>query len=134
MTGTPLSIHPVHLGLGATAEKEPAFTGELSWYEGYVERHGEDGKEARLLSMYSFNEPWDVWEMHPHGAEVVLCTAGVMTLVQEQADGSEKCTTLEPGQYAINAPGVWHTADIEEGATVIFITAGMGTEHRPRSR
>ena len=40
--------------------------------------------------------------------------------------------TLGPGQYAINKPGVWHTADAAESATVLFITAGAGTEHRPR--
>ena len=29
-------------------------------------------------------------------------------------------------------PGVWHTADIEGTATALFITAGLGTEHKPR--
>ena len=36
------------------------------------------------------------------------------------------------GEYVINAPGVWHTADVEGSATALFITAGAGTEHRPR--
>lgn len=36
------------------------------------------------------------------------------------------------GEYAINAPGVWHTADVETEVTCVFITAGLGTEHRPR--
>ena len=35
-------------------------------------------------------------------------------------------------EYAINAPGVWHTADVTGEATALFITAGKGTEHRPR--
>ena len=26
-----LDVHPIHLGLGATAEVEPEFTGEMSW-------------------------------------------------------------------------------------------------------
>ena len=30
-----ITTHPIHLGLGATAEVEPRFTGELDWYEGY---------------------------------------------------------------------------------------------------
>jgi hypothetical protein len=46
MSGTKLSAHPLHLGLGATAEIEPFFTGELSWYEGYAKRHDKDGVEA----------------------------------------------------------------------------------------
>ena len=63
-----LTKHPIHLGLGATAEVEPLFTGEMEWYQGYGERHGEaDGVEGRLVSMHTFTESWDVWEMHPLG-------------------------------------------------------------------
>jgi hypothetical protein len=40
--------------------------------------------------------------------------------------------TLGPGEYAINAAGTWHTADIDGSATALFITAGLGTIHRPR--
>lgn len=132
MSGTQLSSHPLHLGIGATAEIEPLFTGELSWYESYSQRHCKDGLEGRLVSMHSFTDPWDVWEVHPHGAEVVICTAGSMTLIQEKPDGSVTAIDLEPGQYAVNEPGTWHTADIKGSATAVFITAGMGTEHRPR--
>jgi quercetin dioxygenase-like cupin family protein len=73
-----------------------------------------------------------MWEMHPLGAEVVLCTAGAITLHQEHADGSTATVTLDSGEYAINPPGTWHTADVDGEATAVFITAGMGTEHRPR--
>ena len=127
-----ISRHPLHLGLGASAVVEPLFTGAMDWYAGYSERHAVDGAEGRLVSMYTFSEPWTMWEMHPLGHEVVLCTAGSITLNQEKPDGSVSSTTLAPGQYAINAPGVWHTADVSGAATALFITAGMGTEHRPR--
>ena len=70
--------------------------------------------------------------MHPAGDEVVICVAGEMTLHQEKPDGAHETVTLAAGEYAINAPGVWHTADIEGSATAVFITAGEGTEHRPR--
>ena len=127
-----LEINPIHLGLGATAEIEPEMTGELDWYAGYGARHGKDGAEGRLVSMYSFTENWNAWEMHPYGAEVVLCTAGDITLIQERADGLQRRSTLSSGEYAVNAPSVWHTADIEVSASVVFITAGEGTEHRER--
>ena len=125
-----LTESPVHLGLGATAVSEPAFTG-MEWYAAYGERHASDGKEGRLVSMHTFSEPWSMWEMHPEGGEVVVCTAGEMTIVQE-IDGRDVRTKLRPGEYAINDPGVWHTADVEGTATALFITAGMGTQHRPR--
>lgn len=127
-----LEINPIHLGLGATAEVEPQMTGGMEWYAEYGARHGEDGVEGRLVSMYTFRESWDVWEMHPNGAEVVLCTEGEITLIQEMSDGILQSTTLSVGEYAINAPGIWHTADVEGSATAVFITAGAGTEHRER--
>lgn len=126
-----LSEHFIHLGLGASAVPQPAFSG-MDWYAGYGERHDQDGAEGRLVSLYTFSAPWDSWEMHPLGSEVVLCLAGTMTLIQEFSDGSTERVTLAPHQYAINPPGVWHTADVDGEATALFITAGLGTEHRPR--
>lgn len=121
----------IHLGLGATAVPQPPFDG-MAWYEGYGARYAADGAEGRLVSMYEFTESWDSWEMHPAGSEVVICIAGTMTLVQEHPDGRTETVALAAGEYAINGPGVWHTADIEGVTSAIFITAGEGTQHRPR--
>lgn len=128
-----LARFPIHLGLGATAEREPEFTGEVSWYQGYGQRHAADGDEGRLVALHTFSGSWSTWEMHPRGAEVVAVVSGALTLVQE-IDGQPVALRLEAGQAAINPPGVWHTADIEAGgsATALFITAGAGTQMRPR--
>lgn len=127
-----LRRHPIHLGMGATADVEPEHTGDMSWYGGYAERHADDGAEGRLVALHSFDAPWDSWEMHPNGSEVVLCLDGAITLHQEHPDGSTDTVALTAGQYTVNAPGVWHTADVDGSATALFITAGLGTEHRPR--
>ncbi len=126
-----LSESFLHLGLGAAAVPQPPFDG-FEWYEGYGRRHGDDGPEGRLVSQHTFSEDWDSWEMHPKGDEVVICINGAMLLTQEYPDGTRKQVRLSAGEYAINPPGVWHIADVEESATAIFITAGEGTEHRPR--
>ena len=127
-----LAARPIHLGLGATAVPQPAFGGGMDWYNAYEARNAGDGAEGRLVSQHTFGKDWDMWEMHPHGDEVVICTAGQMVLHQELADGAIETVTLEAGGYAINAPGVWHTADIAGEATAIFVTAGKDTQHRPR--
>ena len=126
-----LSESFIHLGPGARAVPQPPFDG-MAWYEGYGERHGGDGAERRLVSMYEFTGSWDSWEMHPAGSEAVICTAGSMTVIQELPDGRLERVALAAGDYAINPPGVWHTADLTEPASAIFITAGEGTQHRPR--
>ena len=125
-----LSENFVHLGLGATAVSQPPFDG-MAWYASYGERHGSDGREGRLVSMHTFTSSWDSWEMHPKGDEVVVCTQGEITLVQE-VEGEHREVVLKTGEYAINPAGVWHTADVSGKATALFITAGEGTEHRSR--
>ena len=132
MVAKQITLNPIHLGLGATAEVQPDFTGEMDWYMDYAMRTVSDAAEGRLMSMHEFSESWNMWEMHPNGSEVVLCTSGSVTFIQEMPDGSEKRAILAKGEYVINAPGVWHTADVVEKATVVFITAGMGTQHRAR--
>lgn len=122
---------PVHLGLGAKAFTLEPFTGEMSWYQRYGERVASDGVEGRLVTMHSFSEPWSMWEMHPKGHELVVCISGHIVLRQE-IDGKTVTVDLRPGFAVINPPGVWHTADVDGPATALFVTAGTGTEHRPR--
>lgn len=104
----------------------------MEWYQDYARRHAADGAEGRLVSLYRFEKSWESWEMHPAGDEVVLCIEGSLTLHQHLSDGSERTVILGPGEYAINTPGMWHTADCSEPVTALFITAGEGTTHRPR--
>lgn len=127
----PLERFPLHLGLGASAVPQPAFTGGMDWYEAYGTRHGGDGAEGRLVAIHRFDADWSSWEMHPAGAEVVVCIEGAMTLIQEQADGRIERVALSPGEYAVNPAGVWHTADTASAAA-LFITCGMGTRNRAR--
>ena len=70
--------------------------------------------------------------MHPAGHELVVCTAGTITLHQETASGEHRTVMLTEGQYVVNEPGTWHTADVDGPATALFVTSGEGTTHRPR--
>ena len=130
--GTDIVGRPIHLGRHGSAEIEPTYTAEFAWYEAYGERHADDGTEGRLVALHTFDKSWTTWEMHPHGSEIVLCTAGKLVLHQERPEGSKATIELVPGQYAINEPGTWHTADIDGTATALFITAGWGTQIRKR--
>ena len=55
-----------------------------------------------------------------------------MILRQELPDGSELSFDLGPGEYAINPPNTWHTADADGPVVALFITVGKDTTHRPR--
>ncbi|MEQ1640818.1 MAG: cupin domain-containing protein [Novosphingobium sp.] len=132
MAGHSLEREPLHLGSGASAVPQPDFTGEPQWYEDYIARNAADANDGRLVAAHRFSGNWTGWEMHPAGDEVVLCISGAMTLHQEFPDGRCETVTIAAGDYAINPPGVWHTADIEGEAEALFITPALGTEHRPR--
>jgi quercetin dioxygenase-like cupin family protein len=126
-----LAEMPVHLGLGATVTPQPVFTGGPDWYEAYAERNAADGSEGRLVTLHTFTEPWDSWEVHPFGEELVVCTEGAITVHQE-LNGDVRSVTIRSGEAIINPPGAWHTADVTGRATALFITAGAGTENRSR--
>ena len=104
----------------------------MDWYGRYAQATADDGAEGRLVSWHDFDESWGSWEVHPHGHELVVCCAGSIILIQEWPDGSTHTVGLGPGQAAVNDPGVWHTADVDAPASVLFITSGLGTEHRAR--
>ena len=123
-----LSATPVHLA-GTSAEPVPGFDGSPAWFERYAAEHPEPGF---LVSSFTFDRPWDSWEVHPAGHELVVCTAGTITLHQETASGEHRTVMLTEGQYVVNEPGTWHTADVDGPATALFVTSGEGTTHRPR--
>jgi mannose-6-phosphate isomerase-like protein (cupin superfamily) len=133
--GRSLETFPIHLGKGATAVPQPEFPRDeraMQWYIDYARRTQTDGAEGRVISLFRFTENWGGWEMHPAGDEVVVCLTGEMHLTQEFPDGHVETMTLRPGEYAINPAGVWHTADIPVQASGLFVTAGAGTQNRPR--
>jgi uncharacterized cupin superfamily protein len=122
---------PVHLGLGARAFPLDRFDGTPAWYERYGAEHAADGNEGRLVSMFSFDSSWDTWEMHPEGDELVLCVQGSIVLHQE-IEGVDTVVELQAGQAVVNPSGTWHTADVDAPCAAVFVTAGRGTQVRPR--
>lgn len=87
--------------------------------------------QGRLMTGFTFSEPWTMWERHPAGEELVMLLEGVATLVLEE-DGQQRTVELsQPGSYVLVPQGVWHTARTGVQTTMLFLTPGTGTEHRP---
>lgn len=124
---------PIHLGPGGRAIVQPVFDGP-SWFDAYADRNQADGAAGWLVTQYAFEDSWSLWEAHHDGSEVVLCLAGRLTLIQEREGDEPTRIPLEAGDYAVNPPGVWHTADIADGESAIclFLTPGLDTAHRAR--
>ena len=88
-------------------------------------------EQGRLFSAHAFSEPWPVWERHPAGEEVVFLLSGSVDLVLEENGQRRTIRLTRRGEYVLVPKGVWHTAIASEPVTMIFITPGAGTEHRP---
>ena len=81
-----------------------------------------------LISQFSFDEPWGVWEMHPKGDELVYLLSGSTEFILH--DGNEiveRVEVNEPGSYVVVPKGMWHTANPKEATTMFFVTPGEGT-------
>ncbi len=87
--------------------------------------------QGRLLSCYRFDADWSSWEMHPAGDELVMLLDGRAEFLLEQANGLQRVMLEQRGEYVLVPPGIWHTARTQVPTTMLFITAGAGTQHRP---
>lgn len=88
--------------------------------------------EGRLLSQSISESDWSVWEMHPQGEEIVLLLGGRADLLLDLPGGVRVLPLSGVGSYVLVPRGVWHTANVHEPASLLFITPGYGTQHRPR--
>jgi mannose-6-phosphate isomerase-like protein (cupin superfamily) len=121
----------VHLGRGSTAVPVGGADWSSEWLERYVDEFAGDGADGRMVCVFPQGETWTTWERHPAGEEVVVLLSGRVDVIQD-IDGEHRKVELRAGQAMINPRGVWHTADVHEPGDGLFITPGLGTEHRPR--
>jgi mannose-6-phosphate isomerase-like protein (cupin superfamily) len=83
-----------------------------------------------LVSQHSFDEPWETWEIHPHGDEFVYLIAGDVDFVLQTPEGDRTLRVNRPGSYVVVPRGTWHTARPHAPTTMLFVTPGEGTENR----
>ncbi|MFF8563807.1 cupin domain-containing protein [Streptomyces albidoflavus] len=127
-----LRTTPVHLGLGSRARPVEGFAWDPAVLGAYTAAVAADGAEGRMVAVFDGEGPGDHWESHPAGDELVVCLSGSVT-VTRVVDGVPDRVPLGPGEATVNPAGVWHAVDMEGPATVLSITATLGTEHRPRT-
>ncbi|ADI04269.1 hypothetical protein SBI_01148 [Streptomyces bingchenggensis BCW-1] len=127
-----LRTTPVHLGLGSTAKPVEGFAWDPEALQAYSAAVAADGAEGRMVMIFDGDGPGDHWESHPAGDELVVCLSGSVTVTRD-LDGVPDRVLLGPGQATINPAGVWHAVDMTGLTSILTITAGLGTDHRPRT-
>ncbi|MGR7000498.1 cupin domain-containing protein [Yinghuangia aomiensis] len=127
-----LRTTPVHLGLGSTAKPVEGFAWDPEVLQAYGAAVASDGAEGRMVMIFDGDGPGDHWESHPAGDELVVCLSGSVTVVRD-VDGVPDRILLGPGEATVNPAGVWHAVDMAGRASILTVTAGAGTDHRPRT-
>ncbi|MDT0265804.1 cupin domain-containing protein [Streptomyces sp. DSM 44915] len=129
-----LRTTPVHLGLGSRAKPVEGFAWDPEVLQAYSAAVAADGAEGRLVAIFDGEGPGDHWERHPAGDELVVCLSGSVTVTRDgDGDGAPDRVVLGPGEATVNPAGTWHAVDMAGPATILTITAGLGTDHRPRT-
>lgn len=75
MSGTDIVRHPVHLGRGASAVIEPAFTGNMEWYEGYISRHADEARRGGSSACSLSRNPGRTWCLRLELRQASCCTS-----------------------------------------------------------
>jgi mannose-6-phosphate isomerase-like protein (cupin superfamily) len=131
-TECPLQVATTHLRLKPDGRAECLTVSPDLWPDIMAGKLGSFHNEY-LVTMASFDAHWSSWEVHPHGDEIVILMSGAMDFILDTPDGEQRCSVRNPGEFIFVTKGVWHTANVVEPSIMLFITAGEGTEGRPRT-
>lgn len=129
----PFDINTSYARLRPDASVEVLDVGASFWEELGRGQLGSFENEY-LVTTQSFTEDWPLWEMHPMGDEIVILLKGSIELLLEKQSGQKSLPLQRSGEWVLVPKGTWHTARVTALCTVLFITAGEGTLHRPVDR
>ena len=118
----------LHFRDGGRADVVPV--SDSFWAELSAGKHAQLD-QGRLMSAFTFSEPWSMWERHPAGEELVMLLSGAATVVLDESGQQRTVELSTPGAYVLVPRNVWHTARTAVPTTMLFLTPGAGTEHRP---
>ncbi len=128
--GTPEDILRTYLHFRDDGRADPVPVSESFWSELSAGKLPQL-EHGRLMTAFAFSQPWNTWERHPAGEELVMLLSGAATVVLEEGGRERAVELATPGSYVLVPPNVWHTARTSVPTTMLFLTPGAGTEHRP---
>ena len=128
----PLHLASTHLRLRPDTSVETLTVDETFWMRLASGALGSFHDEY-LVTLQRYAEAWSMSEMHPAGDEVVCLIDGAMDFELEEDAGTRIVALRGAGEFVIVPRGTWHTARPQPRATLLFITPGEGTRHRPAS-
>ena len=83
-----------------------------------------------LMAAFHLREDPAHWERHPAGDEVICLMSGRVDFVLEESYG-QRVISLQGHETCVVPKGTWHRIVVREPSDVLFVTFGLGTEHKP---
>jgi mannose-6-phosphate isomerase-like protein (cupin superfamily) len=117
--------HYVHLGADGASTTVPGGGKFWSLPPATLEKFG----QGWLVSEFECAADWTMWEMHPQGDEFVYLLSGQVTMILEMGAAVESIELQDRKAFVI-PKGVWHTAKVKTPSRMLFVTRGIGTQHR----
>lgn len=124
----PYQIATTFVHLSDRGAAAPVVVNETFWEDLSA---GKVASGGWLVSQSDFDGDWAHWEMHPNGEELVYLLSGSVDFVFEIEGGETIVELRQPGAYALVPRGVWHLAKALTKSSMLFVTSGEGTQHRP---
>ena len=109
-------------------ESALAMEGGPAFWQHIEERHDLD--HGRLMGSTDQNKDWDHWERHPAGDEILTLLSGELEIVLD-LPGREQRSRIQAGETFVVPKGIWHRGIVHQPGTLMFVTPGAGTQHRP---
>lgn len=136
-SGPALNLQETFLHLDGAGEAMPVPLTPSFWQEltsgaqrspGVARIAEEDGW---LVAEFAVTDDISHWEMHPRGDEILVMLAGAIEVVTEQPDGTTRTVALRTGAACLVPRGTWHRLFPRTPGSLLAITYGKGTQHRP---
>ena len=129
-TANALSLASNYLRLRPDSSIEVLAGGKEFWEKLMQGGYG-DFKNEYLVTTSTFSEDWPSWENHVNGDEIVFLLSGNVEFFLELPEGTSSVVVDKPGDYVRVPRNTWHTAKTRVETSMLFITAGEGTQVRP---
>lgn len=87
-----------------------------------------------IIGVHAFTDDRSVhadhWERHPRGDEVLCLLDGAVTVTLAGDATPQRQIVLQSGQALVVPCGVWHRLQVQQAGRLMFVTPGVGSEHR----
>ena len=131
----PMDLLASHVVLGEQGtpyivEDAPAFWQDIMTGAFKTEGVQRAGTAGYLVAQYTHTQDSPIWELHPHGTDLLYLLSGHL-VIELETPGGNQTVDLSAGRSFLIPQATWHRLHAPEPSSLLAITWGAGTQFRP---